>query len=52
MKIAEPQPDAAEDIEVCLVKLERIPEMIRNGELKHSQSIMGLSTYLMFIKES
>jgi ADP-ribose pyrophosphatase len=49
-KIAEPQPDAAEDIEVCLVKLEKIPKMIRNGELKHSQSIMGLSLYLLLVK--
>jgi ADP-ribose pyrophosphatase len=49
-KIAEPQPDAAEDIEVCLVNLKRIPEMIRSGELKHSQSIMGLSLYLLLGK--
>jgi ADP-ribose pyrophosphatase len=49
-KIAKPQPDAAEDIEVCLVNLEKIPEMIRNGELKHSQSIMGLSLYLLLVK--
>ena len=49
-KIAEPQPDAAEDIEVCLVNLKEIPEMIRNGKLKHSQSIMGLSLYLLLVK--
>jgi hypothetical protein len=24
--------------------------MIRNGELKHSQSIMGLSLYLLLVK--
>lgn len=49
-KIAEPQPDAAEDIEICLVNLEKIPEMIRKGEIKHSQSIMGLSLYLLLVK--
>jgi ADP-ribose pyrophosphatase len=49
-KIAEPQPDPAEDIEVCLVNPKEIPEMIRNGKLKHSQSIMGLSLYLLLVK--
>jgi len=49
-KIAEPQPDAAEDIEICLVNLEKIPEMIRKGEIKHSQSIMGLSLYFLLVK--
>jgi len=49
-RIADPQLDATEDIEVCLVNLERIPEMIRNGEVKHSQSIMGLSLYLLLVK--
>jgi ADP-ribose pyrophosphatase len=49
-KIAEPQPDAAEDIEICLVNLEEIPEMIRKGEIKHSQSIMGLSLYFLLVK--
>jgi ADP-ribose pyrophosphatase len=49
-KIADPQPDAAEDIEVCLVNLEGIPDMIRKGEIKHSQSIMGLSLYLLLFK--
>jgi ADP-ribose pyrophosphatase len=49
-KIAESQPDAAEDIEICLVDLEKIPEMIRKGEIKNSQSIMGLSLYLLLVK--
>jgi len=49
-RIADPQLDATEDIEVCLVNLERIPEMIRNGEVKHSQSIMGLSLYLLLVR--
>ncbi len=49
-KIADPQPDAAEDIEVCLVNLEGIPDMIRKGEIVNSQSIMGLSLYLLLVK--
>jgi ADP-ribose pyrophosphatase len=49
-KIADPQPDAAEDIEVCLVNLEGIPDMIRKGEIVNSQSIMGLSLYLLLFK--
>ena len=51
-KITDPQPDAAEDIEICLVNLEEIPDMIRKGEIKHSQSIMGLSLYLLFVRET
>ena len=49
-KVGEPRPDAAEDIEICLVNLAKIPEMIRKGEIKNSQSIMGLSLYFLPVK--
>jgi ADP-ribose pyrophosphatase len=47
-QVAEPDFDAAEDIEVCLVGLERIPDMIRRGEIDHGQTVMALSVYLLF----
>jgi 8-oxo-dGTP pyrophosphatase MutT (NUDIX family) len=46
-KIAEPMLDAAEDIEVCLIDLERVPEIIRRGEIDHGQTVMGLSVYFL-----
>jgi len=49
-KAGEPRPDPAEDIEICLVDLEKIPEMIRKGEIKNSQSILGLSLYFLLVK--
>ncbi|MBW2342282.1 MAG: NUDIX hydrolase [Deltaproteobacteria bacterium] len=42
-RAANPSLDAAEDIEVCLVELERIPEMIRKGEICQNQTVMALS---------
>jgi len=50
-RAANPSLDAAEDIEVCLVELERIPEMIRKGEICHSQTVMALSLYFLLAKE-
>ena len=49
-KVAEPNLDAAEDIEVCLVKLQEIPEMIRCGEINHGQTVMALSVYFLLNK--
>ena len=49
-KVAEPNLDAAEDIEVCLVKLQKIPEMIRSGEINHGQTVMALSVYFLLNK--
>ena len=46
-KVTELTLDAAEDIEVCLVDLEKIPEMIRRGEINHGQTVMGLSMYFL-----
>jgi len=49
-KVAEPNFDATEDIEVCLVKLQKIPEMIRGGEINHGQTVMALSLYFLLNK--
>jgi len=49
-KVAKPNLDAAEDIEVCLVKLQKIPEMIRGGEINHGQTVMALSLYFLLNK--
>jgi len=49
-KVAEPNFDATEDIEVCLVKLQKIPEMIRSGEINHGQTVMALSVYFLLNK--
>jgi len=46
-KIAEPDLDASEDIEVCLIELQKIPEMIRTGEIEHGQTVMALSVFLL-----
>lgn len=46
-RVAGPSLDVTEDIEVCLVKLDRIPEMIRNGHIDHGQTVMALSTYFL-----
>lgn len=49
-KVAEPNFDATEDIEVCLVKIQKVPEMIRGGEINHGQTVMALSMYLLLNK--
>ena len=49
-KVAEPNLDPTEDIEVCLVKLQKIQEMIRDGEINHGQTVMALSVYLLLNK--
>ena len=49
-KVAEPNLDATEDIEVCLVKIQKIPEMIRGGEINHGQTVMALSVYFLLNK--
>ena len=49
-KVAEPTLDAAEDIEVCLVELQKIPHMIKNGEINHGQTVMALSVYFLLNK--
>jgi len=49
-KVAEPNLDATEDIEVCLVKLKKIPEMIRSGKINHGQTVMALSVYFLLNK--
>jgi 8-oxo-dGTP pyrophosphatase MutT (NUDIX family) len=46
-RVAGPNLDATEDIEVCLVELQRIPEMIRIGEIDHGQTVMALSLYFL-----
>ena len=46
-KVAEPNLDATEDTEVCLVKLQEIPEMIRGEEINHGQTVMALSVYFL-----
>jgi ADP-ribose pyrophosphatase len=49
-KIADPKLDAAEDIEVCLVELQGIPEMIRSGQINQGQTVMALSLYFLLNK--
>lgn len=39
--------DSTEDIEVYLVELQRIPGMIRSGEIDHGQTVMALSLYFL-----
>ena len=51
-RVTEPALDAAEDIEVCLVDLQRVPEMIRNGGINHGQTVMGLSTYFLLNEQA
>jgi ADP-ribose pyrophosphatase len=46
-KIAEPDLDASEDIEVSLIELQKIPEMIRTGEIEQGQTVMALSVFLL-----
>ncbi|UCH00615.1 MAG: NUDIX hydrolase [Deltaproteobacteria bacterium] len=46
-RIAGPELDVAEDIEVCLLELQRIPDMIRSGEINHGQTVMALGLYLL-----
>ena len=46
-RIAGPKLDVAEDIEVCLLELQRIPDMIRSGEINHGQTVMALGLYLL-----
>lgn len=46
-RIAGPDLDATEDIEVCLVDLQRIPGMIRSGEIDHGQTVMALGLYFV-----
>lgn len=46
-RVTEPVLDAAEDIEVCLIDIQRVPEMIRCGEINHGQTVMGLSMYFL-----
>jgi len=50
IKVAEPNLDPTEDIEVCLVKLQKIQEMIRGGEINHGQTVMALSVYFLLNK--
>jgi len=49
-KIAEPHFDATEDIEVCLVEIQKISDMIRSGEINHGQTVMALSVYFLLNK--
>jgi len=49
-KTAEPHFDATEDIEVCLVEIQKIPEMIRGEDINHGQTVMALSVYLLLNK--
>jgi len=46
-KVADPMLDAAEDIEMDLIDLRRIPDMLRQGEINHGQTVMALSMYLL-----
>jgi ADP-ribose pyrophosphatase len=46
-RVAEPMLDAAEDIEMSLIDVHRIPDMIRRGEINHGQTVMGLSMYFL-----
>jgi hypothetical protein len=48
--VTDPNLDPAEDIEVCLVELQRIPEMIRDREINHGQTVMALSLYFLLNK--
>ena len=49
-KVAEPTLDITEDIEVCLVELQKIPQMIKSGEINHGQTVMALSLYFLLNK--
>jgi ADP-ribose pyrophosphatase len=50
IRAQDPLLDAAEDIEVCLEELKKIPEMIRSGEINHGQTVMALSTYFLLAR--
>ena len=47
IRIGDPHPDAAEDIEVDLVSREKVLEMLRNGDLHHSLVVAALGLYFM-----
>ncbi len=50
IRAQDPRLDAAEDIEVCLVELNKVPKMIRGGAINHSQTIMALSMYFLLAR--
>jgi ADP-ribose pyrophosphatase len=45
-RIAEPQPDASEELAVVLVPVSEIPAMIRDGRIDHAVCVAGLLTWL------
>ena len=42
-KVAEPEPDLWERIDVVLVPLKAIPDMIRNGSIQHSLVLVSFA---------
>ncbi|MFW6146776.1 MAG: NUDIX hydrolase [Thermodesulfobacteriota bacterium] len=51
-KVADPMLDAAEDIEVNLIDMRKIPDMMQQGEINHGQSVMALSMYLLLNQDT
>jgi 8-oxo-dGTP pyrophosphatase MutT (NUDIX family) len=45
VKVAEPTPDAGEDIEVVKVPLQKIPDMIANKEITHGMVLLAFFLY-------
>lgn len=50
-KISLQKLDDAEDIEVVLMEQGKIEEMLLNGDLRHGQTVMALSLYVLMKKE-
>lgn len=47
VRVGDPRPDAAEDIEVDIVGREEILDMLRSGDLHHSLVVAALGLYFM-----
>lgn len=50
-KVSSQSLDDAEDIEVVLMKQEKIQKMLLSGDLRHGQTVMALSLYFLMRKE-
>jgi ADP-ribose pyrophosphatase len=49
--VAEPAPDSTEDLEVELFPLDRIPELIRSGEIDHTLVIAAFHWYFLYAQQ-
>ena len=51
MRIAEPKPDAGEDLKVVTVPLAEIPERIRKGEITHGLVLSAFYWYELWLRD-